>query len=254
MIRGLYTAASGMLAGLARQDGIAQDLANVNTPGYKRQEVILGAFPQVLLSRLGDPTLPLPAQAAGEALGPLGLGTAVDRSAVVFEQGALRQTGEPGDLALEGPGFFAVATPRGVRYTRNGSFSVDGQGRLVTGRGHPVLGSDGQPVRVGGGSFEVSEAGEVTAGGRARGRLALAVFDDASVLERDAEGLFAGPPAPDGAPGPRVRQGYLEQANVDLVEAMVRMIAVFRAYEASQKAVQAADEVLQKAANEVARL
>ncbi len=144
MERGLYIAASGMLAEQVRQEQIANDLANAATPGYKADRTSQAGFGELLLAN----------SATGATVGPQG--TAVQVSAVEtdFTPKPAKDTGEPLDFAIVGEGFFAVQTGRGTRYTRNGQFSADAQGRLVTAQGDPVLGrggraADGRPRRPG---------------------------------------------------------------------------------------------------------
>src|SRR5438046_2463484 len=122
MDRGLYIAASGMLAELTRQDQIANDLANSSTPGYKPDRAAQRGFADLLLE----------SRQSGQPIGALGLGVEISTIRTDMTQGPLRQTGEPLDLALQGDGFFAVKTTAGTRYTRDGQLSLDGQGRLVT--------------------------------------------------------------------------------------------------------------------------
>lgn len=257
MIRGLYAAASGMLAGLVRQDAVANNLANVNTPGYKRDVAVTAAFPSVLLRRLAGPAFGgyLGWGRGGPVLGRVGLGAAVAGTIPVLEPGQMRATGVDTDLAIEGDGWFRVETARGERYTRQGNLRRDAEGRLVTAAGDPILGEAG-PITVGPGTFEVDAGGGVWVDGEKVGRLSL-VRLDAAALEREGAGLYRladGAPPPEPASGATVRQGYLEGANVDLVGTMVEMLAVFRAYEASQKAVTAADNVLGRAVNDIGRV
>src|SRR5919201_84041 len=122
MDRGLYIAASGMLAEQVRQDQIANDLANSSTPGYKADRSAQRAFSELLLQN----------SKTGAVVGPLGLGAMVDKVQTDMSEGPLRQTDEPLDVAIEGDGFLAVQTPQGVRYTRDGQLVVDAQGRLAT--------------------------------------------------------------------------------------------------------------------------
>src|SRR4051812_29881017 len=129
MDRGLYIAASGMIAEQVRQDQIAADLANASTPGYKADRSAQRSFGEMLLENTED----------GRTVGVLGLGTHVDEVRTSFAQAPLRQTEEPLDLALEGEGFLAVQSDNGVRYTRNGQLVVDAQGRLATAGGQHVL-------------------------------------------------------------------------------------------------------------------
>lgn len=235
MIRGLYTGASGMLAQLDRYDVIANNLANVSTPGYKRQEAIVEAFPTMLMYRVRDARDDQPA-----AIGRVGTGALLSETVTRFDAGTLEQTDNPYDLAISGDGYFAVATPRGVRYTRNGSFRADGNGRLVTMEGDAVLGSDGAPVSVA--AFDPAKV-----------RVVQVPADD---LVKEGDNLFRlrdGAPEPAATTDAKVLSGRLETSNVNPVTAMIDMLSALRAYEANQKVIQAMDDTLGKAVNEIAR-
>jgi flagellar basal-body rod protein FlgF len=227
MERGLYIAASGMLAEMVRQDQIANDLANASTPGYKSDRSTQRAFGELLLAN----------QASGRTVGALGVGVEIDAVVTDLSPAPLRETGEALDFAIEGEGFFAVQTPQGVRYTRGGQFSVGPQGTLVTSTGGQVLGPGGQPIAVAGGEVDPQ---------------ALGVFLVPGAV-KVGDGLFAG-----NATGPaaesRVRGGALEGSNADPARSMVEMIASFRAFEAGQRVVRTIDDTLQKAANDVGQL
>ena len=127
-----------MLAEMARQDQLANDLANASTPGYKADRVSQRSFGDLMLSNSTD----------GSVVGPLGAGAAIDKQVTDVRPQAMRDTGQPLDLAVEGDGWFGVQTKQGVRYTRNGSFSADAQGKLVDQLGNQVLGVGGKPVAV----------------------------------------------------------------------------------------------------------
>src|SRR5215218_9574606 len=139
MDRGLYIAAGGMLAEQRRQEAIANDLANATTPGYKSDRVAQQSFDELLLARDVD----------GQSVGRQNLRVGVAEVETDWTPQPSRETGEPLDFTIDGPGFFAVRTDAGVRYTRNGQFAADAQGRLVTATGDPVLGTNGNPVRIG---------------------------------------------------------------------------------------------------------
>ncbi|WP_320669661.1 flagellar hook-basal body protein [Patulibacter defluvii] len=224
MDRGLYVAAAGMIAGQVRQDQLAGDLANAATPGYKRDRTTQASFGDVLLSNTRS----------GQAVGPVGYGPYADAVTTDLRPQALRETGEPLDFAIAGEGFFAVRTPDGVRYTRNGQFQSSARGTLVDAFGHDVLGPGGAPVRV---------DGEGRADPRAIAVVALAG------PRKAGEGLWTGRPA--GAADGRVQQGALEGSGVDPARAMVEMIAALRAYEAGQKSITTIDETLGRAATQV---
>jgi len=224
MERGLYIAASGMLAEQVRQDQIANDLANAATPGYKADRTSQAGFGELLLAN----------SATGQVVGPQG--TAVQVSAVEtdFSPKPAKDTGEPLDFAIVGEGFFAVQTANGTRYTRNGQFQADAQGRLVTPQGDPVLGRGGRTLSVG-------------ADGRVDPR-ALEVVNLRNP-RKDGDNLVAGTAA-GAAPG-QVRAGALESSGADAARSMVDMIASMRAFEAGQKVIQTIDETLGKAATQV---
>jgi flagellar basal-body rod protein FlgG len=224
MERGLYIAASGMLAEQVRQDLISHDLANASTPGYKPDRVASRSFGEMLLSDTHS----------GRSIGGLGLGTRIEQQVTDLTAGPLRATEEPLDFAVEGPGFFAVRTAAGVRYTRDGQFSLSAKGALVTASGDAVLGPDGAPVRAGAGGTVAPAAIGVTA---------------LDAPRREGDNLFNGT-ARGAAPG-TVRAGTLEGSAVDPVSTMVEMMSSLRTYEAGQRVITTIDGTLQKAANQV---
>jgi flagellar basal-body rod protein FlgG len=226
MERGLYIAASGMVAEQMRQDQIANDLANASTPGYKADRVTQKSFADLLVSNTAN----------GQAVGGLATGVAADKMVTDMAPQPLRDTGEPLDLAIAGEGWFGVQTDQGTRYTRNGQFGASANGTLVDGLGHPVLGQNGQAVKLNAdGTVNAKDVG------------VFALGDDAL---KQGDNLFSGTAA--GAAGGTVRAGSLEGSAVDPARAMVDMIASFRAFEAGQKVIQTIDESLHKTATQVA--
>ncbi len=224
MDRGLYIAASGMLAEMVRQDQIANELANASTPGYKADRSAQGGFDELLLRN----------SRSGAAVGPIGLGVQIEETRTDLAPGAIRDTGNPLDFAVEGEGFFAVRTAAGVRYTRNGQFTASAAGVLTDSLGNAVLGPGGAPVRVrGDGSAAAADRG-VFAGAGAR---------------KDGDSLFVGNAT--GAATGRARAGALEASATDPARTMVDMIASFRALEANQKAIQTIDDTLGQFAGQV---
>ena len=151
MDRGLYIAASGMLAEQIRQDQIANDLANASTPGYKGDRTAPRSFGDLLLAN----------PKSGAVVGPQSTAVQVDEIVTDFTPRPARDTGEPLDFAITGEGFFAVQTAQGVRYTRNGQFSLDPQGRLVTAQGNPVLDTAGRPITSADGKVDPRTLGVV---------------------------------------------------------------------------------------------
>jgi flagellar basal-body rod protein FlgF len=238
MQRGLYIAATGMLAEQVRQDQIANDLANASTAGYKADRSMQRSFDSLLLQFTGT----------GQFVGPLTLGAGIADIRTDLSQAPLRQTGQPLDVALNGDGFIAVATADGVRYTRNGQLSVDSAGRLLTGGGLTVLGTDGRPIVVGAtDDIQIAGDGSVTAGNRRVGTIAVVGLDGAT---KAGEGLFVGTPIAKPA-DTTLEQGFVEGSGVDPTRSMVDMIVSLRAFEASQRVIHAIDETLGKAVNQV---
>ncbi|MHB1125916.1 MAG: flagellar hook-basal body protein [Bacillota bacterium] len=248
MIRGLYTATTGMVVQQIKQEVISNNLANVETPGFKREEVTTKPFPQVMLEWQSVDAALKPIR---ENMGEITLGTMVDEMVSIFEPGVVEETGNPLDISLLGDGFLTVETDQGRRYSRNGSLRVDAGGYLATPDGDYIMGSNGR-IRVGSGEVIIDAAGRVRAGSEDVGTLAVVSFADPSKLQKTGDNLWEAPA--DLLPQPvttRIKQGSLEKANVNLVTELVNMLAVTRAYEANQKMIQAQDEMLGKSVNEL---
>lgn len=238
------------MAGQARLDLISHNLANADTPGYRRDEAALRSFPEMLLARLDKEP---------KTVGPVATGAVIDEVHTSRGQGTLRQTGNPFDLAVVGDALFAVRGEDGqVMYTRNGSFALDGAGRLVTAGGQAVLDDQLEEIYLPAGELVVGKDGTLRGAMTARGgiveRLALVAGAEDQDWHKVGDSLYEGQPPPEEPQNYEVRQGYLERSNVNPVSEMVEMIAAVRAYEAGQKVIQAVDSTLEKAANEVGRI
>jgi flagellar basal-body rod protein FlgG len=227
MDRGLYVAASGMLAEQVRQAQIANDLANASTPGYKADRTAQRTFGELLLAN----------RATGQTIGSQSTAVEVDTIETDFSPQPAKETGEPLDFAIVGEGFFAVQTGQGVRYTRNGQFTASAEGLLVTAQGDPVLGAGGGTIRVG-------AQGELDPR-----RLQVVTLQNP---RKDGDSLVTGTPG--GGPAGQVRAGALEASGADPARSMVDMIASLRAFEAGQRVIQTIDESLGKAASQVGAL
>jgi flagellar basal-body rod protein FlgG len=224
MERGLYIAASGMIAEQMRQDAIANDLANASTPGYKADRITQASFGDLLLAN----------SETGQVVGPLGMGAYADSMVTDLSPQATRVTEEPLDLAIAGEGFFGVQTPQGLRYTRNGQFTASPQGILIDQMGNAVVGRGGGQVQIG-------------ANGQVDPR-AVGVFrlDGAT---KQGDNYFQGAVA--GQAAGEVQTGALEGSGIDPARTMVDMIASFRAYEAGQKVIQTIDDTLRRTSTQV---
>lgn len=243
MIRGIYSAASGMLAGQTRLDTVAHNVANVNTTGYRRQEVTFAPLLQTELWRHGKDL----AFIGRSSLGVKAAALVTDLSA-----GPVTETGCATDLALDGEGFFTVERDGEFLYTRVGSFTVSADGYLVTRAGDPVLGMQG-PLPVGDPHFTVTPDGQViTSDGVELDRLLLTALPGGEGLERTREGyLAADREETQPAQATRVLQGYLEGANVSLATEMVGLLLAARIYAANQRLVRTHDALVEKAINQI---
>lgn len=241
MIRGLYVAAEGMAARQKAQDAIANNLANLNTTGFKADRPVFETVYERQLYRVQG--------AQAQPIGPLSSGAILRELYTDWQPGALITTGNPLDAAIDGAGFFAIQTPQGVRYTRNGAFQLSADGTLITREGNPVLGVANQPIRVPPNApVHLGEDGSVLANGVRVGQLLIVQGD----LLKTPEGDFAGAAQP--VPNPRIAAGTLESSNVNMVREMVTMIELIRAYETHQKAILAHDETLGRAINELPKI
>jgi len=224
---GLDIAASGMVAEQVRQDQLANDLANASTPGFKPDETPQHSFGEVLMANTEG----------GTAVGSVNEGVALGKAYTNMTPGSMQETGEPLDFAIEGNGFFAVKTPQGVRYTRDGQFTVSARGVLTDASGDAVLGAKG-------GQINVSATGTVPAS-------AVGIFEVPGAVKQ-GENLYTGKAA--GKPTGTVHQGSLEGSGVDAARTMIEMITSMRSFQSGQQAIQAIDQTLQEAASQVGSL
>jgi flagellar basal body rod protein FlgG len=241
-----------MLANLTRQEALAHNISNLDTPGFKQVLVSLEEFTNTPVNYPPGSNSQLPRQ--DWFAGTLGLGVESSPQQTDYAEGGLKFTGQPYDLAIQGPGFFRVQTPEGERYTRDGRFLRDTQGNLVTVDGYRVLNDGGQPITLAEGDFYIAPDGTMSINGQAAGRLGIAYFNDpAAELERDLPNTFRAQGAPTGQAQGSVQQGYLEMSNANASQLMTQMVSVSRAYEAAQQMVQVQDELLGRAISTLGR-
>ena len=226
-IRGILNTARSLGYWIRSQEVTANNLANANSDAFKVDRITARQLP--------GSTFP----------------EAVQRTDM--RQGTFRDTARPLDLALDGPGYMVVATDRGERLTRGGSFHVDVEGRLTDAHGAPVLGTKG-PIVVAGGTLEVHGDGSVMVDGATVGNLRLVQLADGA-LRKEGKGRYLAldPPTPVVEGSLRVRQGAVEEPNVDPLLGMVDLVAIQRAYAANMDALRAMDGVLGTVVNQVGR-
>jgi flagellar basal-body rod protein FlgG len=264
MIRGWYIGASGMNAQQNRLDAISNNLANVDTAGFKRDVAVSKSFSELFLRRINDDGVyPLPRGTGDVApiIGKIGLGVETNEVYTIFEQGQFKETASTVDIALDGQGFVAIQTPQGERYTRNGAFKLGKEGILETKDGYPVLGEQGL-IRLEDDRFYINQNGIILAGENREplDRLRIVRFDNERYLEKQGTSFYRDTIDSGLAfvaqedQRPKVMQGFLETSNVNVVNEMVQMIEVNRAYEANQKTVQSEDSMMDTLWNRVAVL
>jgi flagellar basal-body rod protein FlgG len=244
MVNGLYTARNGMMLLQEMMENTTHNLSNANTMGFKKS--LMASIAQVEIKRNDELKLHQDEEHQ------------MSENYIDYSQGSFVMTENPFDLALENSGFFEIETPNGVRYTRNGSFTRNGMGDLVTLQGHRVLGEGRIPINLDEATeFSVSAAGKVYADGKEVTKLSIVDFaNKREELGREGYNLYYSKSnaLPEQAIKTSVKQGFLETSNVSVVDSMVEMIRFQRNYEANQKSVLSEDETLQKAVNEVGRV
>lgn len=228
MDSGIYTACSGLRAQSDALEILANNLANVNTTGFKEEK----AFYTYLN------------QSADASQGSADFNTVINqsvqtRSALNAEEGSLSATNRELDIAIAGDGFLVIQTPNGARYTRNGSLNLNAKSVLTTSEGFPVLGESGRPITLGPGKIRIGESGDVFLDDVQVDRLKVTAFNDLSVLEKEGNSLFKSRAGQDSGKSSNatIKSGYLEQSNVNPVSSIVHMVEIMRNFEAIQKSI-----------------
>jgi flagellar basal-body rod protein FlgF len=245
-----------MVAGLIGHDVIAGNLANVDTPGYKRDMAITGSFQQEMIRSLRRSQRGT--EVSTTPIGFLGYGAYVHSIGSDHSQGPLIETQGTLDLGIDGDGYFVVRSPSGDLLTRSGAFKLSPSGMVTTMSGMSLLGMSGPMViPPEATNIEILADGTVYVDDRVHDRLRIASLDNPEVAEKVGDGLFRVPQGSVRQAGSGsfvVRQGFLEMSNVDSISEMARMIAGMRTYEACQKMIWAIDQTLDKTVNDVGRV
>ncbi|PLX16354.1 MAG: hypothetical protein C0601_10315 [Candidatus Muiribacterium halophilum] len=280
MIRGIYTSTSGMLCEQARQDVIANNLANVDTTGFKKDIAVFRDKPSMQMHRIDDKRKFFGRELEIDMrpyIGKLGTGASVDEIRTIHTQGKLQKTDNNLDFAIVGEGMFAVDTEDGIRYTRAGNFKVgtngylvDAEGRNVMALKEPAVMNEGNILVDSKGEFalnasyvpvgeadkvDVNEAGQVFINGNPTHRLMVVKFDKPKYMRKIGYNLYA---TDDDRVGygrfndnTKIEQGMLEKSNVNIVREMVNMITVHRAYETNQRCITSEDSTLGRLISQV---
>ena len=249
MTRGLYIAGTGMMVQRRLMENVTSNITNVETTGYKKNYLITHSFDEVMLERIND------AEFVGlkPSVGNLTFGTLVDQKYLDFSQGGFETTGRTTDLALTGEGFFVVDTPDGERFTRSGAFALTTDGFICDPNGNYLLGRNGR-INVGNNDFGVDDSGAVVAQGNYIDTIRTVSFEDNNSLRSQGGNLYFSTAGAIEGSNAIIKQGFLENSNVEVAREMVDMITVFRAYETNQKILTMIDETLGKAVNEIGAL
>ena len=257
MVRGLYTAWTGLRNEEKRMDVVTNNMANADTTGFKKVDVTAQSFERHLAVKIDDPTVGINLK---QGIGGMNPGVKIGETYYDMSQGNFRQTEDQYNFALSGNGFFTISTTNksgetSTRYTRDGDFTETRDGYLVTKDGDYVLAEGGNRIQIPDANLvkiSVNEMGEIYSGNNYVAKLQLVDFQSYDALSSYGENMYE---AVDGAvqtpAQAKVTQGYLEMSNVNMVTEMVDMIAISRAYETK---VQAIDQTLDKAVNEIGRL
>jgi flagellar basal-body rod protein FlgF len=277
MFKGFYAAATGMLSQQRKSDMLTNNMANANTPGFKADQASFRAFPEMLLQQLessGVPGQNTSRLAGKREVGLLNTGVYMQEVTPNFTQGDVRETGRRTDVALinrivpvneegvKGTFFFTVRDGNhSMRYTRNGNFTLDGQGFLTTNDGLYVMDRNNRPIQLQSTDFEINSQGAIIENGQPVAQLNIAMAEDAGKMIKEGNGLYRTEdelPLQSAFGNPavsfEVQQGSLERSNVDVTQTMTELLSAYRAFEANQKIVQAYDRSMDKAANEIGRL
>jgi len=278
MFRGFHTVASGMIAQQRRTELLTNNMANANTPGYKADQSTIRSFPDMLMSRLGPTKIPTENAIHGKyaaEIGGLSTGVYMQETIALLTQGQLQQTELNTDIALidgalpvdeetgqTGAVFYRLQHPvAGETYTRNGNFTLDPAGFLTNAQGLYVLNNNGEPIQLQNDDFRLADDGQIFVNDTSIAQIGVSFAAQPETLIKQDNGLFQ---TADGTNLPSaydtanvsfsMQQGYIERSNVDPQKTMTDLLTAYRAFEANQKVLQAYDQSMQKAVNEVGRV
>lgn len=277
LFKGFYTVATGMIAQQRRTELLTNNLSNANTPGFKADQSTIRSFPDMLMSSVGKTNAPANQQAGSQYMsqvGALNTGIYMQETLPNYIQGQIYSTDFPTDMALidgnlpqnedgtTGSIFFRLAHPEGGEaYTRNGNFTLDGQGYLVNPQGLYVLSDRGQRIQLPNDDFRLDENGAIYVNNQQVARVGVSFSANPNMLRKQDNGLIRTEngenlPTAYGANGVSftLRQNYLEGSNVDSSRTMTDLMTAYRAFEANQKVLQAYDRSMEKAANEIGKV
>ncbi|MDP4108455.1 MAG: flagellar hook-basal body complex protein [Bacillota bacterium] len=243
MVRGFYALGSGILTRERTLDSISNNIANADTAGFKKDKVVQSAFGELMINRMDGKRT---------ELSNISLMNAAEENVSVFTEGPLKSTDSALDFAVLGQGFFGVQTPNGLKYTRNGEFGLDSEGYLTLPGCGRVMGQNGA-IYLGSDDVSADTGGNLYVGGKLMGTIRLYGFTDYAGLKTDGNGLFTG----NGAALPQnteIAWKTLEGSNVDVSEQMTDAISSQRSLQSCSEALKMVDQILEKAATQIAKI
>lgn len=251
MIRELYTAASGMLAKQAEQETLSNNIANMNTAGFKKDKVILKSFDDMVIQSID-------VNSKRKKVGEMEFGVGVDENKTYFTPGVIEDTGRSLDFAIDGQGFFTLEDSDGnEKYSRDGRFQVDKEGYITNSQGYRLLGEINgikMPIQINNADINLNPDGTFV-NGEDTVKLSITKFADTGTLAKESANCYVSKDQSGETDNEStVRQKALERSNVDMIESITEMISIMRSYESSQKVMQSIDETLGKTVNEVGKL
>lgn len=252
MYRGFYTLTSGMFTQQTNLNTISNNMANMSTPGYKKDRLAMTTFEEMLISRTGNMDKSNTVSLNGSAT----MIMVPDITVTDYTQGIMEETGRIFDFSINGEGFFEIQTPGGERlYTRNGSFTLDDEGYLFLQHIGRVMGDDGQPIYIGNDDFKVNQQGDImTQDGLIWGRLGIVDFADYGQLRKTDEGMIMNPnPANQIDGNALISWKILERSNVEAIDEITGMITSQRAFQSASQILKMYDSLMEKAVNDIGR-
>lgn len=251
MVRGIYTLTSSLITLQAKQGVITNNLTNVNTPGFKSDDLVISQFDSVMISNRDNNRI--------NRLGEMSMGSKIDSTRVKFEQGTIKETGRQTDFALNGSGFFTINQGEQEFYTRDGSFMIDLQGNLTTTTGGNVMGTNLQsgayePINVGNAkSVQVDNLNTLILDGEPSYRIRITNFNDYNVLEKAGANLYIGEGGVESL-ATNVKNNSIEVSTVDSAGEMIDLTNTLRSFESSMKILSYLDESVRIAANDIGKV
>ncbi|MEA3423166.1 MAG: flagellar hook-basal body complex protein [Bacillota bacterium] len=254
MIRGLYTATSGMTVQQKRQENIANNLANAETPSFKKQTLLVKSDDEVNVIKSE--------KTESETIGSISLGSEIDGVKTDFSQGLITETGKELDYAIDGNAFFQIVDETGQNgFSRNGSLNIDGLGNLINSQGHYLIGKNAlngltEKINLLDTEFNIKGDGRIIdRDNNLKYSMIISDFSNYDDLENLGNGVYINNKNTEVTEGDfRLIQGFKENSNVNVLDEMVKMIEISRAFESNQRVVQSIDQMLSKAVNEVGKL